>query len=217
MTLLHDLRRSYTRAGLAEDVLAGSWEAQFSSWFADARDGGLTEPNAVVLATASADAVPSVRTVLLKEVDPRGFVVYTNLGSRKGREVAANPRAALCFSWVDLQRQVVVDGGVEVVEDDAADRYWASRPRGSRLGALASRQSTVVGSRAELEARRAALEAEYPGEDVPRPPWWGGLRVVPQAVEFWQGREDRLHDRLRFRRDGPGDPEGPWTVERLSP
>lgn len=210
MESLADMRRSYSRAGLDEADLAPTWPEQFARWFGEA--AGLTEPNAVVLATASADAVPSVRTVLLKEVTPAGFVVYTNLGSRKGRQVRENPRASMCFSWVALQRQVIVDGVVEMVDAADSDAYWASRPRGSRLGALASAQSTVIGSREEIVARRAALEQEHPGEDVPRPDWWGGLRIVPSAVEFWQGREDRLHDRLRFRREGDA-----WVVERLSP
>lgn len=208
---LGDMRRQYSRDGLAS--VAGTWLEQFSAWFADA--AGLTEPNAVVLATASATGVPSVRTVLLKEVTDAGFVIYTNHGSRKGRQMAENPRAALCFSWVDLQRQVIVDGAVQRVSDEESDAYWASRPRGSRLGALASEQSAVIPSRDALLARRAALEDAHPGDDVPRPSWWGGFRVVPSAVEFWQGREDRMHDRLRFRRaDGGADP---WVVERLSP
>ena len=209
---LADMRRSYSRDGLAEGDLAATWLAQFAAWFDEA--GGLVEPNAVVLATASAAAVPSVRTVLLKDVAEDGFVVYTNYGSRKGSEVAENPRAALCFSWVELQRQVIVDGDVSRVSDEEADAYWASRPRGSRLGALASAQSSVIGSREELVARRSALEDEHAGsDDVPRPSWWGGLRIAPRAVEFWQGREDRLHDRLRFRAVEGGS----WVVERLSP
>lgn len=208
---LSGMRRQYSRDGLSEAGLAGDWLTQFSRWFAEAR--GLVEPNAVVLASASASGVPSVRTVLLKEVTGAGFVIYTNLGSRKGRQMAENPQASLCFSWVDLQRQVIVDGVVSPVSADESDAYWASRPRGSRLGALASRQSAVIGSRDELLAERSALEASFAGtEDIPRPSWWGGLRVEPSAVEFWQGREDRMHDRLRFRRE-----EDAWVVERLSP
>jgi pyridoxamine 5'-phosphate oxidase len=207
------MRRSYELAGLREEDLAEDWPAQFARWLADAVLAGLTEPNACTFATAATDGRPSARTVLLKHVDARGFTVFTNLGSRKGREALANPRAALVVPWIDLQRQVVVCGDVERVDDAESDAYFASRPHGSKLGALASPQSQVVASRAELDAARGALEARFPpGSDVPRPAHWGGLRVVPQTVEFWQGRPDRLHDRLRFRRDGGG-----FVVERLAP
>jgi pyridoxamine 5'-phosphate oxidase len=206
------LRRAYARGGFAETDLAPTWEEQFGRWFADARDE-VIEPNAMVLATASADGRPSARTVLLKAFDARGFVFFTNLRSRKGREAADNPRAALVFPWIALQRQVTVDGDVERVEVAEADAYFASRPHGSRLGAHASPQSAVIGDRAVLDARYAELAERWPeGSDVPRPECWGGLRVVPRAVEFWQGRPDRMHDRLRFRRDG-----GAWVVERLAP
>lgn len=209
---LADLRRSYTLAGLSEDDLAPTWVEQFSRWFAAAYDAGLPEPNAVVLSTAAVDGAPSSRTVLLKGVDERGFVFFTNLGSRKATELAANPRASLLFPWHPLERQVVVAGAVARVsrEEDAA--YFASRPRGSQLGAWASRQSAVVPDRAALAARRAEVAARFPGE-VPLPDFWGGWRVVPSTVEFWQGRPDRLHDRLRYRSDGR---EG-WLLERLSP
>jgi pyridoxamine 5'-phosphate oxidase len=210
---LADMRRSYELGGLAEADLAPTWLAQFERWLAEAVGAGITEPNAMVLATADADGAPSARTVLLKGVDARGFVLYTNLGSRKGTQAAANPRAALTFPWIDLQRQVGVTGRVEPVSDVEADAYFASRPHGSRLGAHASPQSSVVPARSTLEERLAALEARWPeGTDVPRPVHWGGLRVVPDAVEFWQGRPNRLHDRLRFRADGAG-----WVVERLAP
>lgn len=206
---LADMRRSYEQGGLDEADLAPTWLEQFTRWFAEAE--GLTEPNAMVLATADVDGAPSTRTVLLKAVDERGFVLYTNFGSRKGAQALANPRAALTFPWIDLQRQVGVTGRVERVADDEADAYFASRPRGSQLGAHASPQSQVVPSRAELEAREAELERLFPGA-VPRPATWGGLRVVPGSVEFWQGRPNRLHDRLRFRAVGAG-----WVVERLAP
>jgi pyridoxamine 5'-phosphate oxidase len=212
VTSLRDMRRSYARAGLSEEDLAPTWLAQFQRWFADAHR--LVEPNAVVLATATADAAPSARTVLLKDVGERGFVVFTNYESRKGRELAANPRASLCFPWTDLQRQVIVDGVVARLPEADSDAYWPSRPRGSRLGALASSQSAVLGSRAELVTRRDELDASL-GDEIPRPAWWGGLVVEPIAVEFWQGREDRLHDRLRFRRVEEG--ASAWVVERLSP
>jgi pyridoxamine 5'-phosphate oxidase len=205
------LRRSYALGGLAEADLAPTWLEQAERWLADALAADLTEPNACVLATAGPDGRPSARTVLLKGLDERGFVVFTNLDSRKGREARANPAAALVFTWLDLQRQLVVTGDVEVVADAEADAYFATRPAGSRLGAWASPQSRPIGSRAELEAASAAAAARF-GDEVPRPPHWGGLRVVPDAVECWQGRPDRLHDRLRFRRQGAG-----WVVERLAP
>ena len=210
---LADMRRSYERGGLAEHELAPTWLEQFERWLADAVAAGITEPNAMTLATAGTDGAPSARTVLLKGLDERGFVLYTNRDSRKGTQATANPRAALCFGWIDLQRQVCVTGAVEAVAAAEADAYFASRPHGSQLGAHASPQSSVVGSRAELEDRLAELEARWPvGTAVPRPDRWGGLRVVPDAVEFWQGRPNRLHDRLRFRAGGAG-----WVVERLAP
>ena len=213
---LADLRRFYTAGGLAEADLTGGWLEQLRAWLDEAVAAGLTEPNAVVLATATSDGVPSARTVLLKGLDERGLVVFTNHTSRKGREVAANPRACLVVPWVDLERQVVVDGRVERVGPSETAAYFRSRPRGSQLGAWTSRQSTVVGSRDDLMRRRAELEERWAGVDVPVPDFWGGLRLVPSAVEFWQGRPDRLHDRLRFRRAAP-DAADAWVVERLSP
>ena len=207
------LRRSYSRAGLDEADLADTWVEQFARWLTDAVTAGLREPNAVVLATADAAAVPSARTVLLKGYDGRGLVVFTNYTSRKGRDVPENPRAALVFPWLDLERQVVVAGVVERTSRAETEAYARSRPHGSQLGAWASPQSQVIEGRRVLEERRARLEAEHPeGAEVPVPPHWGGLRVVPQTVEFWQGRPDRLHDRLRYRRDGDA-----WVVERLAP
>lgn len=210
---LADMRRSYELGGLDEASLAATWLEQFERWLADAVAAGITEPNATVLATADADGVPSARTVLLKGVDARGFVLYTNFRSRKGAQIAANPRAALSFPWLALQRQVGVTGRVERVGDAEADAYFASRPRGSQLGAHASPQSSEVASRAELEQRLGELGRRWPeGTRVPRPPHWGGLRIAPDGVEFWQGRPDRMHDRLRFRAAGDG-----WIVERLAP
>ena len=209
------LRRDYSRAGLSEGDVAATWDAQLDRWFTEAQD--LLEPNAVVLATATPDGRPSARTVLLKAYDDRGLVVFTNLTSRKGREVAANPRASLVFPWIELERQVVVCGAVEPVSPQETQAYFRSRPRGSQLGAWASRQSTVVPSRQVLEERRAVLEQRFAGQEVPVPEFWGGLRVVPETVEFWQGRPDRLHDRLQFRRTGPSGDDPGWVLERLSP
>ncbi len=207
------LRRTYSLAGLDEADLAATWTAQLEAWLADAVAAGIVEPNAMTFCTATADGVPSARTVLLKGVDARGLALYTNLGSRKGVEARSNPRAALVLAWVALQRQVVVHGAVEPVDDAEADAYFASRPRGSQLGAHASPQSRVIAGRAVVMDAAAAAAAQWPeGTPVPRPAHWGGLRVVPETVEFWQGRPDRLHDRLRYRRG----PEG-WVVERLAP
>ena len=214
-----DLRRDYAQAGMDEGELAASWLEQFDRWFGQA--GGLIEPNAVVLATATPEGVPSARTVLLKAYDERGLVVFTNLTSRKAREALSNPVATLLFSWVELERQVAVEGTVEQVDRAETEAYFRSRPRGSQLGAWVSRQSQVIADREVLTTRLAELEARFDAE-VPVPDFWGGLRVVPSSVEFWQGRPSRLHDRLRFRRaDGDwadGDrADGDWIVERLSP
>jgi len=206
------LRREYPSAGLAEDDLASTWHEQLAGWLAEATVAGLTEPNAVVLATATPDGAPSARTVLLKQIDERGLVVFTNLTSRKGRELTANPRASLVFPWHDLERQVVVVGGVDPVSAEQTAAYVRSRPRSSQIAAWASHQSQVLSSRAALEQRHAELERRFAGSEVPVPPFWGGLRVRPETVEFWQGRPNRLHDRLRFRRNASG-----WLVERLAP
>ncbi|MGC4804713.1 pyridoxamine 5'-phosphate oxidase [Micromonospora sp. DT233] len=208
--------------GLSEAGLAGDWHTQFARWFADAvAAAALTEPNAMVVGTADATGRPSGRTVLLKAYDPQGFVFFTNHGSRKGVEALANPYASLVFAWLPLHRQVVVAGRIEPVDRAETEAYFASRPRGSQLGAWASAQSRVIADRAALEAGyRAAAQRFADVESIPAPPHWGGLRVRPETVEFWQGRASRLHDRLRFRRTGasPGRADdGGWVVERLAP
>jgi pyridoxamine 5'-phosphate oxidase len=209
------LRRVYRRAGLSESDLAESWWQQFGRWFAEAAESGLlVEPNAMVLATAGEDGRPGARTVLLKGYDARGFVFYTNYRSRKGRDLAANPQAALVFGWLPLERQVVVGGRVERVGREETAAYFATRPHGSRLAAWASPQSAVIPSRQPLEEAVAELAERWPeGTDVPPPEHWGGFRVVPDTVEFWQGRPNRLHDRLRYRHTSGGG----WVVERLAP
>jgi pyridoxamine 5'-phosphate oxidase len=206
------MRESYALRGLDEADLAPDWLAQAERWVTEAVAARVHEPNAMVLATATPTGRPSARTVLLKGLDERGFVLYTNRTSRKGREALANPRAAIVLPWISLQRQLIASGTVSVVSEEESDAYWASRPRGSRIAGAASPQSQVVGARSELEDRWARVEREHPHE-VPRPPHWGGLRLAPESVEFWQGRPNRLHDRLRYRRTDVGA----WVVERLAP
>ncbi|HMG63622.1 MAG TPA: pyridoxamine 5'-phosphate oxidase [Streptosporangiaceae bacterium] len=211
------MRRQYRADGLDEAALAAGPMEQFERWFADAATSGLDEPNAMVVSTADAEGRPSVRTVLLKGFDERGFVFYTNHGSRKGVELDANPNVALLFPWHPLARQVIVQGLAERVGRDETAAYFRSRPYGSRLGAWASEQSRPIGSRAELEQRYADLAARHPdGGEVPVPPFWGGYRITPTGVEFWQGRENRLHDRLRYERDTAPGADG-WQVRRLQP
>lgn len=208
------LRREYTLASLDVADVDPDPVAQFHRWFEDARRAEIVEPNAMTLATCTADGVPSARIVLLKEADSRGFVFFTDYRSRKGEELAANPRAALVFLWKEIERQVRVSGTVERVSREESDTYFQSRPLGSRIGAWASRQSAVIPGREWLEDEVARVANAHDGEAVPLPPHWGGFRVSPESLEFWQGRASRLHDRLRYRRGGDGDA---WVVERLSP
>ncbi|MFL5331466.1 MAG: pyridoxamine 5'-phosphate oxidase [Gemmataceae bacterium] len=208
---LAELREEYTHAGLTEADAGNDPFALFVKWFDQAIAAGVPEPNAMTLATATPEGRPSARILLLKGCDERGFTFFTNYDSRKGQDLATNPRAALVFHWVDLARQVRIEGSVSRISEMESDQYHASRPRGSRLGAWASPQSRVIPDRSFLESKLPDLEARYPTE-IPRPPYWGGFRVVPETIEFWQGRPNRLHDRLRFTRRGDA-----WVRERLGP
>jgi pyridoxamine 5'-phosphate oxidase len=210
---LADLRKEYMLHGLSESEVDADPIRQFQTWLDAAIAAGHPEPTAMTVATATPDGAPSARMTLLKGLDERGFVFYTNYESRKGRELGANPRAALVFFWVLLERQVRVEGHVERVSAEESDTYFHSRPVGSQIGAAASPQSQPVPDRATLERCYAALEAEYAGGEVPRPGHWGGFRIVPDAIEFWQGRPNRLHDRLRYTREHGGG----WRIERLAP
>lgn len=211
MDIAH-LREEYRKARLDEsDVHADPLE-QFRRWFGEAQEAQLHEPNALALATATRDGQPNVRMVLLKEATAQGFVFFTDYRSVKGNELAENARAALCFWWAPLERQLRIHGSVKRVSAEESAAYFAQRPRGSRLGAWASAQSSVLESREALEAKHEALAAQYPDENVPLPPHWGGFRVSPDRYEFWQGRESRLHDRICYVPSGSG-----WTIQRLSP
>jgi pyridoxamine 5'-phosphate oxidase len=211
MNWLSDMRKTYELGGLEEDASASLPLKQFRDWFSEALAAKVLEPNAMTLATVGADGQPSTRIVLVKDVDERGLVWYTNYESRKAQELAVNPRAALQFHWVSLERVVRIEGYVERVSDAESDAYYASRPLDSRLGAWASPQSRVIANRAVLVANAAKVAAQH-GLHPQRPPHWGGFRLIPQAWEFWAGRPSRLHDRLRYRLI-----EGRWVRERLAP
>ncbi len=199
-------------AGLLEKDLAPNPFDQFEQWFREAESAKITEPNAMTLCTVGTDGRPSARTVLLKGSDARGFVFYTNYESRKARELTAAPRATLLFPWVAMERQIIIEGAVTRVSRGEADVYFHSRPRASQVGAWASPQSTPIVGREVLEESFRAVEKKYEGREIPLPPHWGGFRVTAECVEFWQGRRSRLHDRLRYRRNGEI-----WIIERLAP
>jgi len=209
---LADLRRSYTLAGLRRVELDADPIQQFQKWLQQALDAQLLEPTAMTLATADQNGRPSARIVLLKGLDERGFIFFTNYESRKGRELAENPNASLVFYWAELERQVRVSGTASRISREESENYFKSRPRGHRLGAWVSTQSDVITNRAVLEERLKQLEAKYPG-DVPLPPYWGGYVLSPVEIEFWQGRPNRLHDRFRYGKQA----DATWLIERLAP
>jgi pyridoxamine 5'-phosphate oxidase len=208
-----DLRRNYALRELHEAEVNPNPFRQFQTWFDEAIASELPEPNAMTLATATPAGMPSARVVLLKGFDDRGFVFYTNYESRKGQQLTENPQAALVFWWAELERQVRIEGTVERVPGQESDAYFQSRPLGSQLGAWASDQSREIPDRSVLEDRLQALKQQYQQDQVPRPPHWGGFRVIPTAIEFWQGRPSRLHDRLLYRLMK----DGSWKIQRLSP
>ena len=211
-TSVADLRREYARARLDEANVSPDPITEFARWFEEAVKAEVQEPNAMTLATASPDGAPSARIVLLKGFDERGFVFFTDYRSQKGTELEQNPRAALVFYWPELERQIRITGATLPVGREESEAYFRTRPRGSRISAWVSHQSQVIAGRKLLEDRVPELEKRFPGDDVPLPPYWGGVRLAPTSVEFWQGRTSRLHDRIRYTRD-----DERWRIERLSP
>ncbi len=209
---LSDFRKEYAAHGIDRHELHAEPLAQFKAWFDQAKTAGVVEPNAMVLSTLGLDGFPSSRTVLLKAADERGFSFFTNYDSKKGEEIAANPRVTLLFPWFSLERQIHITGSLIKTSDEESVAYFARRPYGSQLGALASDQSDVIADRKVLEARLADLKAKYPEGQVPKPPHWGGYRLVPTSFEFWQGRTNRLHDRFHYSLN-----KGVWDIVRLSP
>lgn len=206
-----EMRTEYTLAGLSRADAGNDPIELFGRWFHDALKAGVPEPTAMTLATATLDGRPSARIVLLKEFDHTGFSFFTNYQSRKAKELGINPHAGLVFHWIEVQRQIRIDGTVTKVSPEMSDKYFATRPRASKLGAWASPQSEVVPDRVYIDRRMADLEDQYPGDDIPRPPFWGGYRLAPEVIEFWQGRPSRLHDRLRYTKQS----DGTWKCDRL--
>lgn len=214
MTMVpQEMRIDYGKDSLDERQAAQDPMKQFANWFDQARQAGIVETNAMSLATVNASGVPSIRVVLLKEYDARGFVFFTNYESHKGHDLAGNPRASILFYWQSMERQIRVEGTIERIDKAESESYFHSRPREAQIGAWVSRQSTVIRSRAELNERQAELEKRFEGREVPLPEYWGGYRLKPTVFEYWQGRASRLHDRLRYVRT----PGGWWRMERLAP
>lgn len=210
---ISDLRQEYAKTGITKDSMAMNPFKQFEVWFKQAFDSGIVEPNAMSLTTVSADSHPSIRTVLLKGYDEDGFIFYTNYGSQKAKDIEATSNVAALFPWLALERQVIIHGKAEKVSATQSLKYFASRPRGSQLGAWVSNQSGIISSRSVLESTLNKLKEKFSSGDVPLPDFWGGFRIIPYYIEFWQGRSNRLHDRLAYQKDS----DGKWSLIRKSP